>query len=243
MFNQINISENDFKRILNGCGCNSFNNGFCSCDNIFSVKNSDIWKNIKNFEIGVIIDEISDYFNLSKTIEHFVKNFTIQNGFFRFKNINECEYFQIVCVNNEELLFEICDKLKLSGFNFLFKEKYTKNLLFLCFKRGEEKITFDNFFYIEDRGKQPKVKRDGLPLEFEDGCLVNKRTFYYTLPNQEELNNYKNYCFGFNIYEIELKEIQNLIFCTSFEDNNKLYIINDIPKELIILKEKHKNYV
>ena len=112
MFNNITLSEEEFKDILNG----SYNHLVNDYNfNIFNKRNSDIWKNIKTFEIGFIVDEISEYFNLSKTIEHFVKNFVFQNGFLRFKKINNCEYIEIVCLFDNDLISNLKDKLLLSS--------------------------------------------------------------------------------------------------------------------------------
>ena len=239
MFNNITLSEEEFKDILNGSYNHSVNDyNF----NIFNKRNSDIWKNIKTFEIGFIVDEISEYFHLSKTIEHFVKNFVFQNGFLRFKKINNCEYIEIVCLFDNNLISNLKDKLLLSGFNFLYQEKYCEKFLFLSFRRGkEEKI--ENIFYIEDRGHQPKIKREGVLFETKDNLVINKKTFYYNIPDSEELKKYKNNCFGFNIYKIDFSKIKNPSFCTSFEDNNKLYVLNDIPKENISIERVCKNYV
>lgn len=242
MFNNITISEKEFKNILNGGYYHSFNN-FIFFNNIFSEKNSDIWEKIKTFEIGIIVDEISEYFQLSRTIEYFVKNFNLQNGFLRFKTINNCEYIEIVCLYYDDLIYELNNKLNISGFQLLYQEKYSEKYLFLKFKRGKEEINIDSIYYIEDRGMQPKIKREGLLLEVIDNSIVNKKTYYYTIPNEEELKKYENDCFGFNIYKIDFTKIDNPSFCTSFEDNNKLYLMNSIPKEIISIEEKHKNYV
>ena len=90
---------------------------------------------------------------------------------------------------------------------------------------------------------QPKVKREGLLLEITENLVINKKTFYYTIPEKDKLEKYENSCFGFNIYEIDFQKLNNPSFCTSFDDSNELYVFNNIPKEIISIKEKHKNHV
>jgi len=245
MFNTVTITEQNLKSLL-ASGSRYIEPNFRKVNNIFSEYNSDIRDRLKTFKLGIIIDDLSECFLISKSVEDFVKHSTSRNGFLKYKNINNQDYIEIVIYNEDLLINNLVSTLKDCGFELLFREFYSLNFVQIGFKRSNGKEELKYLYWLDDRGYKPKIKREGIV------CLTNGnytyRNFYFTefysinefldIANTQRKNN----CFGFIVYKIDISKIKDFKYGISLDNPDIVYSTTDIPQEAISIEieEKHE---